>query len=394
MKKLTTLLSVILLIAGCSSHPQVEPDEFIIEGCIEGLSDSCIVQLYKPDGQLLKVVAFDTVIDGHFSFRDTISGITQYYFKGRGSQFPGTSVELWTEPGSYTSVTGKGCNFKTWRYDNEVKEQQYVNALLDATRSDWETIGKELIEEEQWFDLLRRNRGNDSISQMTRQKIDSLRQKTDPVKEQIIVKEMDVLNRLPVTPWWLACVERYAPILQYNPDHPVVPSLLKAVARMTDADRQTPSGKVIVSYVHLPEAVEVGDEMVDGDLYDIDGKLHRLAELKGRYILLDFWSSGCGPCVASLPEMEEIIRQYASRLAVVGISDDGEKSWKEFVLKKKLKGYQWNQLGKSNPGLKIAYRVYGIPCYVLISPEGKVLDKWSGYGKNSLKDKIKEIFPE
>lgn len=72
MKKLTTLLSVILLIAGCSSHPQVEPDEFIIEGCIEGLSDSCIVQLYKPDGQLLKVVAFDTVIDGHFSFRDEI----------------------------------------------------------------------------------------------------------------------------------------------------------------------------------------------------------------------------------------------------------------------------------------------------------------------------------
>ena len=147
-----------------------------------------------------------------------------------------------------------------------------------------------------------------------------------------------------------------------------------------------------MSYVHLIKAVEIGDEMADGDLYDVDGQLHRLAELKGKYILLDFWSIGCGPCVASFPEMEEVARLYAHCLAVVSINEDNESSWKAFIRRKKLKGLQWNQLGKTDYTLKQAYRIDAIPGYVLISPEGKVIDKWSGYGKNSLKHKFKKLF--
>lgn len=386
--KPTLLFLSLLLLAGCSKRPQVGPHEFLVEGCVKELPDSCIVQLFRPDGRILKVAAADTVIGGHFSFRDTVSATTRYCILGRGPQFPSTSVDLWVAPGSYTSITGKGFNFKTWIYESEVAEQQHVNALLNVTRTDWETAGKGLIEENRWFDWMGRHRGNDSIRRLARQKINSIRRENEPVLERMTVKELEVLNGMPVSSWWLSVMAGYAMILQYAPNHPAVPLLMKAVARMTEADRQTPAGKVIMSYVQLPEAVKTGDEMADGDLYDIDGKLHHLAELKGKYILLDFWSRGCAPCVASMPEMEEVARQYASQLAVVGISSDGEKTWKEFIREKQPEGFQWNQLGKSNPTLDIFYRVDAIPCYVLISPEGKVIDQWHGYRKNSLKEKL------
>lgn len=73
--------------------------------------------------------------------------------------------------------------------------------------------------------------------------------------------------------------------------------------------------------------------MADGDLYDVDGRLHHLAELKG---------------------------------------------------------IQWNQLGRSSPEMKVRYRVNAIPHYALISPEGKVIDQWNGYSENYLKKKLKK----
>lgn len=393
MKTLSSLFLVFLLLTGCNHRPFVSPHEFLIEGSISELPDSSIVLLYKSEGRLLKQAASDTVFNGHFTFRDTVSTTIKYAIRGRGLQFPNTWVDLWVTPGSYTRITGQGTNLKTWIYDSEVAEQQYENALLDATRADWEKLGSEMVKVNQWFELVNKNRGNDSIRRLARTKIDSIRLQSDPIQDEMIVKEMEMLNKMPVSAWSLDKLEEYMMMLQYDPKHPVVPLLLKAAERLSEADRQTPSGKVIMSYVNLPKAVGIGDEMVDGELYDTDGQLHHLDELKGKYILLDFWSRGCGPCVASIPEMEEITQLYASRLAVVSISEDGESSWKEFIREKNMKGLQWNQLDETDHTLKQAYRIDAIPGYVLISPEGKVIDKWSGYGKNSLKNKLKSLLP-
>ena len=139
------------------------------------------------------------------------------------------------------------------------------------------------------------------------------------------------------------------------------------------------------------EEVNVGDEMVDGDLYDLDGNVRHLTEFKGKYILLDFWSQGCGPCVQSLPEMEEITEMYKGRMEVISISQDPKDEWKKFIAEKQLKGNQWNELRKGSTKLGASYQVKGIPHYVMISPEGKVQHIWAGYGKGSLKAKMKEL---
>ena len=55
-----------------------------------------------------------------------------------------------------------------------------------------------------------------------------------------------------------------------------------------------------------PVMVDIGDDMVDADLIDRDGHICHLSEFKGKYILLDFWNRGCGPCMKAFPEAAEI----------------------------------------------------------------------------------------
>lgn len=55
-----------------------------------------------------------------------------------------------------------------------------------------------------------------------------------------------------------------------------------------------------------------------------------MSELKGRYILLDFWSVACGPCRMAEPELKEIAEIYADQLALVGICTDDKERWTTF----------------------------------------------------------------
>ena len=108
--------------------------------------------------------------------------------------------------------------------------------------------------------------------------------------------------------------------------------------------------------------------MADADLFDLDGKVHHLAEYKGKYMLLDFWSRGCGPCRMALPEMKEIADMYKDRLTVISLSSDDEKNWREVSKEENLTWENLNDMQGTN-GLYAKYGISGIPHYVFISPE-------------------------
>ena len=65
-----------------------------------------------------------------------------------------------------------------------------------------------------------------------------------------------------------------------------------------------------------------------------------LSDFEGRYLLLDFWSAGCGPCLMAFPEMRELQEMWKDRLVVVSISSDSEKGLERSIRKK---GYYMDQ---------------------------------------------------
>ncbi len=117
-----------------------------------------------------------------------------------------------------------------------------------------------------------------------------------------------------------------------------------------------------------------------GDTVIIDGtsKTLKLAVFKGRYVLLDFKATWCGPCVAELPHLKETCETFGKdvRFAMIGLNLDPEADApKEFAANNKVK---WTQgfLGDwSKASLPGEYGVDGIPALFLIGPDGKIAAK-------------------
>ncbi len=374
------------LAAGCAPAPEVAESEYLIEGRLRNVPDSTVIRLVKEEGQLLRTIACDTVVGGRFSFRDTVGcgAPRKLLLLADGPGFPGSWLDVWVQQGRYIEITGDDRLLPLWSVRSRVAEQRAANdfkALLRAERRQTMTWNAEQ------YDLFRA----ESEQGIDWRRIDSLRRLCRPLDSLIYLAELDHMRRAPVTAVWLDKYRGYCSFLQYKRAFGHRELIRSLHARMSEAHRATEQGLEIEAYLNLPREVGVGDEMADGDLYDLQGNRRRLSEFRGKYILLDFRSQGCAPCVRSLPETEQIAQRYREQLEVVGICQDPEREWKRFAADNGLKGNQWNELRRGNTGLGAAYGVVGIPSYVLIAPDGKVAAMWSGYGEGSIEARIEQL---
>ena len=136
----------------------------------------------------------------------------------------------------------------------------------------------------------------------------------------------------------------------------------------------------IHNYVYPPRLLQVGDEAVDAELLDMQGQKHHLFEAftDGKYVLLDFWGIGCGPCMMSEPEMREVYEKMKDKLEIVAINQNKLSEWQKHEFSKRIVGKNWNNAAKD---ISSRYCDIGaIPYYVLISPDKRILWKTMGYG--------------
>jgi peroxiredoxin len=125
----------------------------------------------------------------------------------------------------------------------------------------------------------------------------------------------------------------------------------------------------------------------------IDGSAFSLADLKGRVVVLDFWATWCGPCVAAIPSIQALADRFADKpVTVVGINQDRGDAEKvrRFLEKKKITFLQ-----VTDPKGRVGrdYRVAGIPCTVIIDKEGVIRDIHVG-GSPDLGDELAETVEE
>ena len=142
-----------------------------------------------------------------------------------------------------------------------------------------------------------------------------------------------------------------------------------------------------------------GQKYHDVEMKDTTGAPHRLSEFvgHGKYVLLDYWASWCGPCLASMPTIKELHNKYANHLQIIGITlDNNHDKWVNAIKRYDLSWVHLTDMqGFDNEGFWIstaadAYGVRAIPETVLISPEGEIIA--TGLDGEKLKAKLEEIF--
>lgn len=131
----------------------------------------------------------------------------------------------------------------------------------------------------------------------------------------------------------------------------------------------------------------VGMQFADIDVVNANGETVKLSSvINGKYALLDFWASWCGPCRGEVPNLANIHKKYGKDVQVVGINVwDQPEAAKKAIEDLKM---DWTKVTGNSDATDV-YGINGIPAIMLISPEGIIIDRT--IRGEQIEAKIKEV---
>jgi peroxiredoxin len=207
------------------------------------------------------------------------------------------------------------------------------------------------------------------------------------LKQQVINAASDYMNKKPsssVTPFVLYAV---SPLMEGG-----IPQLEPYYLKFSGNALKGPYAAALGKAINDSKLGAVGSMAIDFTQKDVNGKAVSLSSFKGKYVLLDFWASWCGPCRQENPNLVRAYNKYkAKNFTILGISLDQEKSrWLEAI---KSDGLTWTHLSDLNywnNAVAQMYKIQTIPANMLIDPTGRIV------GKNlrgpELDEMLKSIF--
>jgi peroxiredoxin len=161
---------------------------------------------------------------------------------------------------------------------------------------------------------------------------------------------------------------------------------------LSDTLRQTGFGKQYQQMLNQLRLVRIGAPAPEITMNNPEGKPISLSSFKGKYVLIDFWASWCGPCRRENPSVIEAYNQFRDQnFTILGVSLDKEKQpWLKAIMDDQLSWTQVSDLQFWDNAAAQSYSVKAIPQNFLVDPEGKIIAK-NLFGKRLTK-RLGKIF--
>ncbi|MGN7723762.1 redoxin domain-containing protein [Chitinophaga sp. 22620] len=218
-------------------------------------------------------------------------------------------------------------------------------------------------QEEQLYGKYEEVKGNDSAKAAWEGQLDVLR-------KQRRKETMNYITAHPKSPVSLSLLSDMAVTGEYKQ--------LDSLYQMLDTSAQlTAVGGRLGKRIAILKKSAIGEPMIDFAQPDVNGKPVKLSDFRGKYVLLDFWASWCGPCRAENPNVLKAYNTYKDKnFTVVGVSlDDSGEKWRKAIEEDGMPWVQLSDLKGFKNEVASQYGIQAIPSTFLVNPEGVIIAK-------------------
>jgi peroxiredoxin len=328
--------------------PQVQ-DKYAVTGDVKGLNDMTLYMVFSGYGDRKDSTV---VSNGHFSFTGHIAEPAMAIIYGERAR-----IDFFIE-NKDIHISGNADSLENVHINGsstQMEYEDYKSSMKDITNREEVLYGL--------YDSASAEKDTAALAFVKTQ--------LSAVNEQRKNRMRKYIETHPASPVSLYELKG----LTYSDDFP---ELEKLFTSLDNSQQNSVAGKNFAKELAILKKLAIGQPALDFTQKDLEGRAIQLAQYnKGKYILLDFWASWCGPCRAENPNVLKAYNQFKDKqFDVLGVSldNDGAK-WKDAVQKD---GMPWTEVsdlkGWKNEAAR-QYNINGIPSNFLLDPHGIIIAK-------------------
>jgi peroxiredoxin/nitrogen fixation protein len=348
MKKIAFILLIGAILASCAG----KKDKYTISGKINGV-DSGMVYLQKFDVSQWVKLDSAKLEKGKFTFKGKADMPEMWIVSYKQKQIfvpvfvenGKINVEIYADSSDKSRITGSATHDLFRLYQ---KQNDSLNKLMEACYKDYKAAKE----------------ANDSVKMKI---ADSVNDVLDKAMKKTVIDFAKAHNT--------SVVGAY--LVMRNAWQIELPELEEIAATFDTSLNRSTYVQSLKKRVDILRAVQIGQVAPDFTLNDTTGKPLPLSSLKGKFLLVDFWASWCGPCRHENPNVVKAYQGYNKKgFDVLGVSlDTDHGKWVKAI---RDDGLTWNHVSDLKGWGNEAGRLYGImsiPANVLLDKDQKIIGR-------------------